>query len=407
MRVSILTIGNEILSGRIINTNASFIASKLYSLGFKVNHILTVADKATDIINALDYITADTDIVLTTGGLGPTSDDISKKVISNYFGRELIFKDEIAHYLKNKFGTTDFSESMKSQAMVPAGGEYFINKVGTAPGILVRSKNIMLFMLPGVPKEMKFLLEKEIIPYLTEHFDIEENIIFNLRTSTIPEIKIYNRIKELINKNDLKFVGFYPSYGVVDVRISGSKSEEGKLSKIRDLIKRELYDYIFEEGFRNLEEIIGERLRNKGAILSIAESITGGMIGGRITDVPGSSDYFSGGVVTYSNSSKIKILHVSEDTLEKYGAVSEETCSQMLSGVSTLFNTDCSIAVTGIAGPGGGTKKKPVGLVYIGVRAFDKSIIKRYNFSGNRNMIRERTVNYSIYLLLKLLEKAG
>ncbi|NIA23530.1 MAG: nicotinamide-nucleotide amidohydrolase family protein, partial [Proteobacteria bacterium] len=183
------------------------------------------------------------------------------------------------------------------------------------------------------------------------------------------------------DKNDISYLGFYPSYGAVDIRISGKKSDEKKLKELKDLIETEFKDFIFEKGYRKLEEVLGETLKKEGLTLAIAESLTGGLIGKNLTNVPGSSHYFLGGAVTYSNYSKIKLLGVGENLIERYGAVSKETCEDMLQGVREIFNSDCSIAVTGIAGPSGGTEKKPVGLVYIGASLFDKSINKKVYFS--------------------------
>lgn len=404
MRVSVLTIGNEILSGRIVNTNAKFIASGLYEIGLDITHILTVADKADEIKRALDYLVPNSDIIVTTGGLGPTSDDITKKVITAYFGKELYLEEKIAEYLSDYLKTDINNKNLRSQASIPSGSDYFINRVGTAPGILVTGGKVKLFMLPGVPKEMKYLFNECIVPYLKGNIDVEENVVYNLRTSMIPEVKIYEKLSKIVDKNDISYLGFYPSYGAVDIRISGKKSDEKKLKELKDLIETEFKDFIFEKGYRKLEEVLGETLKKEGLTLAIAESLTGGLIGKNLTNVPGSSHYFLGGAVTYSNYSKIKLLGVGENLIERYGAVSKETCEDMLQGVREIFNSDCSIAVTGIAGPSGGTEKKPVGLVYIGASLFDKSIIKRYTFPGNRSMIRERTCNYSMFLLLKLLE---
>ena len=404
MRVSVLTIGNEILSGRIVNTNAKFIASGLYEIGLDITHILTVADKADEIKRALDYLVPNSDIIVTTGGLGPTSDDITKKVITAYFGKELYLEEKIAEYLSDYLKTDINNKNLRSQASIPSGSDYFINRVGTAPGILVTGGKVKLFMLPGVPKEMKYLFNEWIVPYLKGNIDVEENVVYNLRTSMIPEVKIYEKLSKIVDKNDISYLGFYPSYGAVDIRISGKKSDEKKLKELKDFIETEFKDFIFEKGYRKLEEVLGETLKKEGLTLAIAESLTGGLIGKNLTNVPGSSHYFLGGAVTYSNYSKIKLLGVGENLIERYGAVSKETCEDMLQGVREIFNSDCSIAVTGIAGPSGGTEKKPVGLVYIGASLFDKSIIKRYTFPGNRSMIRERTCNYSMFLLLKLLE---
>ncbi|HFD04606.1 MAG TPA: competence/damage-inducible protein A [Firmicutes bacterium] len=404
MRVSILTIGNEILSGRIVNTNASFIASRLYETGLDIVHILTVADKADEIKKALDYLINDSDIIITTGGLGPTSDDVTKKVITEYFGKKLYLEEEIAKYLSDYLKKNIDDKNLRSQALIPTESYYFINKVGTAPGILVENGNIKLFMLPGVPMEMKYLFSEWIIPYLKKNFRVDANIVYNFRTSTIPEVEIFEKLSGKVDKNDMSYLGFYPSYGVVDIRISGKRSDREKLEELRDLVKTEFKDFIFEEGSRKLEEVLGELLKKEGLTLAVAESLTGGLIGKKLTDIPGSSLYFLGGAVTYSNYAKMKILGVREESIKRFGAVSKETCEDMLKGVREVFNSDCSIAVTGIAGPSGGTDKKPVGLVYIGGSMFDKFVIKRYTFPGNRDMIRERTCNYSLFLLLKLLE---
>ena len=406
MKVAILTIGNEILSGKIINTNAAYIASSIYNLGGTVTHIVTVADDGKEIKNALAYLISESDVIITTGGLGPTSDDITKKVIASYFGKKLHSEKSVADYFKYYLHKDILNEETESQTMIPEGAECFINKVGTAPGILLNDVGTLLFMLPGVPGEMKFLLNEWVLPYIKKHFHINENVTFNFRTSTIPEVKIFDRLKHLTDNREMSYLGFYPSYGIVDIRVSGKKSDIDTLKGLKSKIKGEFKDFIFEEGNRPLKEVLGEKLKTEGMTLSVAESVTGGLIEKRLTDIPGSSLYFLGGVVTYGNYSKMKLLNVRESTLNKYGAVSEKTCYEMLKGVGALFNSDCSIAVTGIAGPSGGSKNKPVGLVYIGIKVFDKLTIKSYNFSGNRSMIRESVCNYSMFLLLRLLESS-
>jgi nicotinamide-nucleotide amidase len=204
----------------------------------------------------------------------------------------------------------------------------------------------------------------------------------------------------------MSYIGFYPSYGIVDIRISGTDEDAERILKIKKTVFNLLHKFIFTEDFRSVEQVLGDKLNERGLTLGLGESLTGGLIGERITSVPGSSDYFMGAAITYSNKSKIDILKVESCTIEKYGAVSAEVCLEMVEGVKKRFNVDCAIATTGIAGPGGGSKNKPVGLVFIGVSLFDKVILKRYTLSGNRNMIRERATNYSIFNLIKLLERS-
>ncbi len=406
MNISILSIGNEILTGKTINTNSNFIADNLNKIGFDVKEILTIADDKVSIRNALDYLFVQSQIVITTGGLGPTSDDITKKEISSYFNIGLVKNDEIAKAIMKLLKKNIMDEHIASQSMIPENSKYFINRVGTAPAVLIEDNGRILIMLPGVPKEMEYLIKNEIIPYLIRHYEVKKKIVYNIKTSTMPEIKIYEILKNKLSEKDMSYIGFYPSYGIVDIRISCTDEDVEKISRIRNTVFDLLHQFIFTEEFKSLEQVLGDKLNERGFTLGLGESLTGGMIGERITSVPGSSNYFMGAAVTYSNKSKRDILQVDPDTIEKYGVVSAEVCHEMIEGVKKRFNVDCAIAVTGIAGPTGGNKIKPVGLVFIGVSLFDKVISKRYTLSGNRNMIRERATNYSIFNLIKLLEQS-
>lgn len=406
MNISILSIGNEILTGKTINTNANFIAENLNKIGFNVKEILTIADDKVSIRTALDYLFTQSQIVVTSGGLGPTSDDITKKEISSYFNRHLIKNNEVAKSIMKLFKKNTMDEHINLQSMIPENSKYFINRVGTAPAVLIEDKERTLIMLPGVPNEMKYFIENEIVPYLIKHYEVRKKIVYNVKTSTIPEVRIYETLKNGLSEKDMSYIGFYPSYGIVDIRISGTDEDAERILKIKKTVFNLLHKFIFTEDFRSVEQVLGDKLNERGLTLGLGESLTGGLIGERITSVPGSSDYFMGAAITYSNKSKIDILKVESCTIEKYGAVSAEVCLEMVEGVKKRFNVDCAIATTGIAGPGGGSKNKPVGLVFIGVSLFDKVILKRYTLSGNRNMIRERATNYSIFNLIKLLERS-
>lgn len=375
---TILTIGEEILYGHILDTNANFISNVLSEIGIKVVMHLSVGDTFNDILEALKIAETRSDVVLITGGLGPTNDDITKKCLSNYFNSEIKLNqkvyDDLSDYFKKR--GFPFTESNQKQAYLPENALVIRNEMGTAPCMWFEKDNTIFVSMPGVPHEMKYLVEKKIIPRLTDIF--QSNIIYHklIMTAGIGESWLAEKIekweKSLPENISLAYL---PSYGQVKLRLTARGQDRQSLidnvkSQINSLHKF-IGQYIYGEDGEAIQEAIGKKLTSKNLTLSTAESCTGGYISHLITSVPGSSVYYKGAVIAYSNEIKESLINVRSDTLQNYGAVSEETVKEMAVGIKKKFKTDYAIATSGIAGPGGGTADKPVGTVWIAIASPD------------------------------------
>ena len=401
MRASLVTIGDELLSGKTINTNASWISQKLTSEGCSVIRHLTIPDKEVDILESLSNLfKSPIDLILCTGGLGPTHDDITRDSIFKFFKSNPLFDEEYWNVLVSKFSRLGYSvpKSNKSQAIIPHNGEVFSNPIGSARGLLFQKGGITLMALPGVPLEMENMVRQTVLPWIRK-ISNDKNFSINIRTTGIPESALHEKInfKNSI-LNDIK-IGYYPSLYGVDVRLGGN--DNAKIKKAQSTIIEYIKDYIYVIGEESMENVVVNRLINKNLTISFAESCTGGLLGHRITQESGSSKVFKGGVVVYSNKAKVDQLKLNEGLLEKFGAVSQEVASEMATNVKNIFSSDIGISITGIAGPGGGTDDKPVGLVYIGYS--DSKITKTYqfNFHSNRQSNKIRTSQSAFNLILK------
>jgi len=300
-------------------------------------------------------------------------------------------------------------ETNKNQAMVPVNADIIINEMGTAPGLVLKQNKSIFFFLPGVPFEMKKMIETFILPKLQNDYDLSDVNTHIFRTTAIAESKLFELIKEILKKYSDVQTAFLPKYTGVDIRLKYVFSATNKKKLIFDKmlteIRTKISKYIYTENELELEQIVGQLLREHKMIVAVAESFTGGLVSDRLTDVPGSSDYFIGSVITYSNESKISELNVNPETIKKYGAVSEQTLREMALGVQQRFKTDCAIATTGIAGPTGETPTKPVGLCFIAAVCKDKIIVKQFNFGKNRRTNKERGATAGLELLRRLLLK--
>ena len=398
MRIAVLNIGNELLSGKTINTNANWLSKKLSSIGSTITLHITIPDEQESIINNLDILfSTQIDLIICTGGLGVTDDDITRDVIFSYFGSNEVFDKDYWAFLENKFLKFGYSlpDSNKSQAVSPDNGKVFSNPIGSARGLIYEKNNITLMVLPGVPGEMKAMFNRTIAPWVEEKID-SKIFHINIRTTGIPESILFEKVKNMDLDNNCHNIGYYPSIYGVDVRISDTNLE--KLETLKGYILENIKEYIYEIGNQNLEEVIIKNLEKKSMTISCAESCTGGLIGHRLTQVPGGSKVFSGGIITYSNESKINQLDITSKNIENFGAVSEQVALEMAENIRNKFGTSIGVSTTGIAGPGGGSKDKPVGLVYVGY-CDDKSLkVKRFNFSSSResNKIRasQAVLNY-------------
>jgi nicotinamide-nucleotide amidase len=398
MNVEILSIGDELLIGQTINTNASWMGEQLSLNGFRVNKISAISDEKEAILSGLKELSEKAEIILITGGLGPTKDDITKKVLADYFETKLVRNIDVLKHIEAFFtarGRTMLETNIQ-QADLPENCIVLHNELGTASGMWFEKNGKIFVSMPGVPYEMKHIMEVHVIPRLKEKFNPEIIVHRTIHTQGIGESFIAEKIKDFENelRNDGLSLAYLPSPGIVKLRITASGKGEKELRKKVNDYEQKLLPLI-EEWFygydkTSLEEVIGKLLSEKKKTISTAESCTGGYISHRITSVPGSSVYFMGSVVCYSNEIKMNQLGVNKETLQKHGAVSQEVVEEMATGARKLMHTDYSIAVSGVAGPDGGSEEKPVGMVWIAVASEEKVISKKFMFEMNRerNIVR-------------------
>ncbi len=414
MKAHIISIGDELLIGQVVNTNAAEIASRLTEAGYEVSGINTVSDNAKALINALDAASVQADVVIASGGLGPTSDDKTKEILTDYFGGELVFNESLFNHISRLFEHRGFplTESNRQQAYVPNNARLLHNSIGTAAGLSFVKNNRRFFFLPGVPFEMINMMENELIPVLKKHFSNGNRSQRTLLTFGLGESFLAGRIADIENSlPENVSLAYLPSPKRVRLRLTATgddKSErEKQLQEYTGRIRDRIPELVFGEGDMELEEVAGQLLKDKQMTLSTAESCTGGTIAQLITSVPGSSDYFKGSVVAYSNEIKENVLNVSGQKLQDFGAVSEAVVVQMAENCRRLMNTDVAISTSGVAGPGGGTKEKPVGTVWIAVAFRDKTVSRRVNFGKDRQRNIIRSASYALNMLrLELLKEA-
>ncbi len=414
MKAEILCVGTEILLGDIINTNAANIAKELANIGINVYYQTVVGDNDGRLKEALDIAFSRADLVITTGGLGPTYDDLTKETVANYFNREMYTDEESLQSMKEFFVRINkpMTKNNEKQAQMPKGAVVFQNKRGTAPGLAVGDGKKTAVLLPGPPKEMMPMLTDSVIPYLLSFTDkilMSKTIhIFNMGESIV-EDKLYDLMKNSTNPT----IAPYAKMGEVTLRVTAlckTKEEAQKLiNPVVENICGILGEGVYGVDCENMQTALVNTLLKKGLRIGVAESCSGGLIAKSITDVPGASGVFDCGVVAYSNIIKQKVLNVREETLLNYGAVSEETAKEMAQGVKALANADIGIATTGIAGPTGGSEEKPVGLVYVGIAYKDEVCALKLTLGGRysvdeRDYIREMTVSHALYGALKLLK---
>jgi nicotinamide-nucleotide amidase len=404
MKAEIITIGDEILLGQTIDTNSAYISQKLSQLGIDVTYKTSVGDDIKNISDSLTISLSRADLVIATGGLGPTNDDITKKAIVKVFKRNLVFQEEILKKVEESFRKRgmEMPKINQNQALLPQGSKAIPNQFGSAPGIFIQEEDKIFFALPGVPLEMKSMMENDVLPTLEKASEVK---VFQkkLRTTGIPESVIYERIEPILKSRPEVKVAFLPSFLGVDIRLN-SKSQE-KLEGMENNIKEVLGNSVYGKDDITLEEVVGKLLKDKGKAISVAESCTGGLIGKRFTNVSGSSEYFERGVVSYSNQAKMEILKVPQDMIEKHGAVSEEVAILMAEGIRKISRTDYGLSATGIAGPTGGTPDKPVGLVWIGFAHENDSFAQKFLFGEDRDTNRERAAQAALNLVRLFLAK--
>jgi len=407
MDVELISIGDEIITGHTIDTNSAYIAPRLAEIGLHVTYKTSVGDDLPRMEEVILRGLKRADIVIATGGLGPTDDDITKRAICRVFRRNLVFHEDILEDIKKRFEARGIKMPAinQNQALLPQGATFLTNKTGSALGIVIEEDGKIFASMPGVPREMRMMLDDELIPLLKSKVKSDFIKVIKLRTTGIMESSLAEKyISPLKIPDNIKFA-YLPSYRGVDLRIiSTGGTEEAAAEpaeKLAATIREKAGKYIYGEGEITLEETIGNLLRERKQTLATAESCTAGLLAGRITDIPGSSDYFDRGVVTYSNRSKSELLGVPEETIEKYGAVSKETAEAMALGIRRKAGVDYGVSVTGIAGPAGGTEEKPVGTVFIAVASADGVVSRKFSMARDREINRRR----SVYAALEMLRR--
>lgn len=416
MKIEIVTIGDELLLGFTIDTNAAHLARELVSVGVEISHRATVGDNADDIAGAVREALERTGAVITTGGLGPTADDKTKAAIAGLFGRSMYRDDAIVEAMKERWARLRrpgrFPESNIAQAMIPEGATILPNRHGSAPGILLEDdKGRWVAMLPGVPREMRGLLADEVMPRVRDRVAELGRVKVirsrTLRTTGIAESALADQLGELARGVDGMGVAFLPSVESVDLRITArdlSADEAdallaGGVLKLRQAAGR----YVYGEERADLADVVLDLCRRRGVRLAVAESCTGGMLGARLTAIPGSSDVFMGGVIAYDDSVKRDLLDVTDSDLQQHGAVSEEVAAQMARAVRERLRTDIGIGITGVAGPGGGTAEKPVGMVWVALDGVETKT-RCLGLFGTREEIRQRSAQAALDMVRRALE---
>lgn len=410
MNAIIVTIGDELLIGQVVDTNAAWIGSKLTAAGISVSEMVSISDSPSHIKSTLDRIIGHTDIVIMTGGLGPTKDDLTKDTLLSYFGGKYIVDEEVLAKIEGFFKRRGRAiiESNRQQALVPDNCIVLPNNNGSAPGMWFTKDNTHVISVAGVPYEMKPLVEDEIIPRLLKTFDAPVVMHKTIMTQGVPESYLAEMIKNWENNlPDCMKLAYLPRPGIVRLRltVTGKCTEDGEqllqnyIDKLLEIIPEHVYGY----NDLLIEEALGVLLNEKGLKLATAESCTGGNIARMVTSIPGSSAYFLGSVIAYSNEIKTGKLDVKQSSLDKFGSVSREVVEEMVSGVLEKYNANVAIATSGVAGPGGGSEEKPVGTIWIAVATKERIYSKKYMFGGNRDRNIEQSSIMSISLLRKLI----
>jgi nicotinamide-nucleotide amidase len=407
MTVHILTIGDELLIGQIIDTNSAKMAQMLLEIGAKVTGRTVVGDDHEAIISALKTASQQADIVLVTGGLGPTKDDVTKKAIADFYGVGFVFHQptmERLNQIYERLGKP-ITEAVRTQSLMPQNATVLTNKMGTAPGMWFEADGKVLASMPGVPFEMEYLMQHEVMPRLKEKFDALPTAHRTLFTAGEGESTIAEHLKDFEeNLPPQVKLAYLPAIARVRLRLTVTDADPVLVEKILDKKFREMEGLlpphiIAGHGDDSLEIVIGRILKEQNRTLSTAESCTGGYLAHLVTSVPGSSAYFMGSVVSYANAVKMNQLGVKSETLERYGAVSEQTVREMVAGANRLLSTDVAVATSGIAGPDGGTPEKPVGTVWIAVGDGQRTVTKKLQLTKNRLI----NIQYSAYYALNLL----
>jgi nicotinamide-nucleotide amidase len=411
MRIEIISIGDELLIGQTVNSNAAWMGHELTLQGFIITAVTTVGDRSDDIIRAIDIAFGRADILLLTGGVGPTNDDITKHTLCQYFHTALEFNDEVLQNIESVFlkRNIQLNQLTRKQAYVPASATVIQNKVGTAPILWFNKEEKVLVSMPGVPFEMKTAMRDDIIPRLQAQFLVKQYLRRTYLVSDITESALATRLAEFETLLPAGFsLAYLPSFGFIRLRLSvWGEEHKQEMKQLGHKLKQLLGDEFVARSEKTTEALLGEKLRKQNLTVATAESCTGGYIAHRITAVPGASDYFEGSIVSYANRINEELLNVEKSSSEKIGVVSREVVEQMAMNVARKLKTGCSIAVSGIMGPEGGTREKPVGTVWICTLYENELFSREYRVGSSREENIERTANLAILQLLKMLVRKG
>lgn len=411
----LINIGDELLIGQVVNTNAAFIGQQMAAAGFTLTDVITIGDDGNNIRQTLESAFQKTDVVMMTGGLGPTRDDITKKVICEMYQCELVIDDKVLQHVTDLFAARgmELTETNRQQAAVPEGSTILFNTLGTAPGLWLEKDGKVLIVLPGVPFEMEKLIKDEVLPRLQERNSQHHAILYKvLQCTNITESGLSDLLTDYENQlpAELK-LAYLPKPGIIRLRLTGQSDDREALNAVLNeqfgKLKEIVGEYAFTDEDIEMQEVVGRLLLKSGRQLATAESCTGGRVANLITSVPGSSRYFQGAMVSYSNEVKRDLLNVREDNLKRRGAVSEEVVSDMALNTMGLFDVDYAIATSGIAGPDGGTPEKPVGTVWIAVATPVRLVTKEFHFGKRtgRAQIVERAAHAALNMLRIEIEK--
>lgn len=412
MKCELIFVGTELLLGQIVNTNAVYLGENLANLGVDLYYSSVVGDNLDRIKDAIKHALSRSDLIIITGGLGPTFDDITREGIAEALGRELVFDPNVMAQIEEHFKRTKFHmlPMHRRQAYVISSGCQVIpNLIGSAPGLIVEADGKWIIAMPGVPREMKKMCEDRVFPWIAEKVG---NVVIKskvIKVAGMGESTVANEINDIVESLSNPTIAFLCSPGEVTVRITAKASNTDEayqmINDVAQKVKDKLGDNVFGEDNQIIEQVVGKMLVDNHKTVALAESCTGGLVSDRITDISGSSDYFLGGVIAYSNQLKIDLLAVSKDDIDRYGAVSATVAEQMASGVRKLAKSDYGIGITGIAGPTGATSEKPVGLVYIGLSSKDKVYSKEFRFVGDRTGIKRWASQSALDMLRRELLK--
>ena len=409
MDLEILTIGTELLLGFTIDSNSAEIAQQLAPAGVRVTRRTAISDEAGAIRAGITEALHRTGVVITTGGLGPTRDDITKKTVADLFGLELEFQEPIWRELLERFARygRKLAESNRCQAEVPRGATVLPNARGTAPGLWIERHEGVVIMLPGVPIEMRLLMRNEVVPRLAARAGGSVIQSRTIRTSGIAESTLADLLGDIEEAITPVTLAYLPGVEGVDLRVTAwnlpGDEATNRLEASTARIHAAAGKFVYGEGTTDLAALVVERARTRGERLVVAESCTGGLLGGRITSIPGSSDVFDGGVIAYDDRVKTGLLDVPGELIRTHGAVSEAVCAAMVRGVAARFRTGLAMAITGIAGPGGGTPEKPVGMVWFASLVHGEVKVQSYVFPGMRDEIRARAAQAALFQLFGMI----